>query len=71
MKEQELEYHVRNLEVFFSNASAQTRQGMRPGIEKMIRSLKSGNARMPLSLRRLERRMALDTEDDLFDNMPV
>ena len=71
MEDQELEFHVQKLEQAFNSASAMTRRKMRPGIRAMIRSLKAAVQRVPLSLRRLERRMIQDDEEEFFNNMPV
>jgi len=71
MREQVLEFHLHKLERAYLETPSASRAGMRRGILTMIRSIKASNRSLPLSLRRLERRMQDEDDDDFFDNMPV
>lgn len=71
MRDQELEFHVRKLEIAFNAAPHHQQEEMKPGIMCMIRSLRAGNKRLPLSLRRMQRRLEQDGAEEMFDNVPV
>lgn len=71
MCDQELEFHVRKLEMAFNAATRSRQEGMKPGIECMIRLIKLKDQSLPLSLRRMQRQIEKDNQEDFFDNMPV
>lgn len=71
MSDRELHHHVRKLEQAFNLAAPSQRVEMRPGIERIIETLKSGDQPIPSPLRRIEERLNFDQDEDFFDNMPV
>ena len=66
-----LEPQIRDLERLVSMADPTTQSNLRKDVEALIEALDSEQRQPPEFLHRLRRLLAVDPEEEFFDNLPV